>query len=91
MIVLCSIEVLGGYLIKWLFDKELWNYSNHLFNIGRYTSLEMGLLWGISSLFFVYFIKPIVDKFINKTPKLISYMCITLFFIDIVSTIFIKV
>lgn len=43
-IILCIIEALGGYLIKWIFYKELWNYSNHKFNIGRYTSLEMSLV-----------------------------------------------
>ena len=90
MVVLSTIEVLGGYLIKWIFDKELWNYSNHRFNIGRYTSLEMALLWGLSSLFLVCFIKPIVDKVINKIPKFISYVLITLFIIDIIATIFIK-
>ena len=83
-IVLCIIEALGGYLIKWIFDKELWNYSNHKFNIGRYTSLEMSLLWGMSSILLIYFIKPIIDKFINKIPKFISYMCITIFIIDII-------
>ena len=90
MVVLSTVEVLGGYLIKWIFNKELWNYSNHKFNIGKYTSLEMALLWGFSSLFFVYFIKPIVDKFINKIPKFISYMLITLFIIDLIATMFVK-
>ena len=89
-IVLSSIELLGGYLINLIFHKELWNYSNHLFNIGRYTSLEMSLLWGICSILFIYLIKPIVDKFIKKIPSFISYMCITLFIIDTVATIMIK-
>ncbi len=91
MIVLSITEVIGAYLIKWIFNKELWNYTSHKSNIGRYTSLEMGLLWGVSSLFFICFIKPVVDKFINKIPKIISYVCITLFFIDILATSFIKV
>ena len=34
-IILSVIEAFGGYLIKWIFHKELWNYSNHRFNIGR--------------------------------------------------------
>ena len=89
-IILCIIEAIGGYLIKLIFDKELWNYSNHKFNIGRYTSLEMSLLWGISSIVLIYLIKPIIDKFINKIPKFISYMLITIFIIDIIATIFIK-
>lgn len=89
-ISLSAIELLGGYLINWIFDKELWNYSDHLFNIGRYTSLEMSLIWGFSSILFIYLIKPITDKFIKKIPKLISYMCISLFVIDLIATIIIK-
>lgn len=89
-IFLASIESLGGYLIKWMFNKELWNYSNHKFNIGRYTSLEMSLTWGISSILLVCFFKPIVDKFIKKIPKFISYVLITLFVIDLIATISIK-
>lgn len=90
MIILSTIEVIGGYLIELIFNKELWDYTKHKFNIGKYTSLEMGLLWGFASLFFICFIKPIVDKFINKIPKIISYVCITLFFIDIVCSLIIK-
>lgn len=90
-IVLSIIEAIGGYLIKWIFDKELWNYSNHKFNIGRYTSLEMSLLWGISSVLFIYLIKPIIDKIINKIPKFITYMLITIFIADLIATILIKI
>lgn len=89
-IILSFIEVLGGYLIKWIFDRELWNYSNHTFNIGKYTSLEMSFLWGISSSILIYFVKPIVDKFIKKIPKFISYMCITFFIFDLIATIITK-
>ena len=88
--VLAIIEAIGGYLIKWIFDKELWNYKNHLFNIGRYTSLEMSLVWGISSILFIYIIKPIVDNFIIKIPKILSLVCISLFIIDLLVTSFIK-
>lgn len=89
-IVLASIEILGGYLIKCIFNKELWDYSNHRFNIGKYTSLEMSLIWGLSSLLLIYFIKPLIDKCINKIPKIITYIFIILFFIDCIATIFIK-
>ena len=89
-ILLSTIELLGGYLIKWIFDKELWNYSNHLFNIGRYTSLEMAFVWGLSSLLLIYIIKPFVDKFVKKISTFISYMLISLFILDLIITIFIK-
>lgn len=89
-IILASIEVIGGYLIKWIFNTELWDYSNHKFNIGKYTSIEMSLIWGLSSLLLVYFIKPLVDKFVNRIPKILSYVLISLFIIDLITTIIVK-
>jgi len=89
-IILASIEALGGYLIKWIFNTELWNYSNHKFNIGRYTSLEMSLIWGLSSILLIYFIKPLLDKIISKIPKYLTYLLIIIFIIDCITTIIIK-
>lgn len=89
-IALAIIEATGGYLLKFLFNKELWNYSNHNFNIGKYTSLEMALFWGTTSIFLIYIIKPIIDKIINKIPKFVSYILICLFIIDIFLTLIIK-
>ena len=90
-IILSIIESLGGYLIKWIFDIELWNYSNYRFNIGRYTALEMSLIWGLSSILLIYFIKPISDKMVKKIPRIVTYIIIGLFIIDIIVTLFIKV
>lgn len=89
-IVLSSIEALGGYLIKFIFNTELWNYSNHKFNIGSYTSLEISLIWGLSSILLIYFIKPFLDKKISKIPKYLTYSLVVLFFIDCIATIIIK-
>lgn len=90
MIILSTIEVIGGYLIKWIFNQELWDYSNHKFNIGKYTSIEMSLIWGLSSILLIYFIKPIADKIISKIPKFFSYILIILMIIDLLSTVIIK-
>ena len=86
-IALSIIEALGGYLIKWIFNIELWNYTNHKFNIGRYTSLEMLLIWGMSSILVIYFIKPIIDKIMDKIPKILTYILIGLFIIDLIITL----
>ena len=89
-ITLASIEALGGYLIKNIFNKELWSYTNHKFNIGKYTSLEMAFIWGLSSIIFICIIKPIFDKLIQIVPKFLSLVCISLFIIDIIATLLIK-
>ena len=90
-IILSTIEALGGYLIKWIFNVELWNYTNYRFNIGRYTALEIALIWGLSSILLIYFIKPISDKIVKHIPRIVTYIIIGLFIIEIIITLFIKV
>lgn len=90
-IILSLIEMIGGYLIKAIFNKEMWNYTDHILNIGKYASLQMALIWGLSGLALIYFFKPIVDKLATKTPKFIGYVCITLFIIDLIATSVLKI
>ncbi len=86
-LLLCIIEYLSGYLIQQIFHKVFWNYKKHKFNIGLYTSLEMGLVWGVSSLIISIFIEPLCIKYSNKIPKFISYILLGLFILDILLTI----
>ncbi len=84
LFLLCSIslslvELIGGILIKLVFKTELWNYTYQKLDIFTYTSVEMALLWGLSSLLFILFIKPIFDLFILKIPKIIIYILLGLF------------
>lgn len=81
-IILSFMELISGILIEKLFRVTFWDYSNEPFSIFRYTSLKMSFIWGISSLVIIYIIKPILDKFITKIPRLVSYVLITLFTID---------
>ena len=90
IIFLCSVEALGGYLIQGIFNRELWNYSNHKYHIGKYTSLEMGLIWGLSSILLIYFLKPVIDKFVRHIPKWITYLLIVIFILDVIATTVIK-
>ena len=61
------------------------------FHIGNYISLEMAIIWGISSLVVSYLIKPLFDKWIKKIPKCITWILIILFVIDCLITFFTKV
>lgn len=86
-ILLTSLEYFGGIVIETLFHIVFWNYSDMMFNIGKYTSLEMAVIWGIASVVLIYLIKPMVDKFIKKIPKLITWGFVILFVIDVGCTI----
>lgn len=88
--VLSIIELIGGFLIELIFGIEMWNYSKFKFNIGKYISIETSLVWGMSSLILIYFLKPLIDKLINKIPKSITYILIFLFILDCILTLIFK-
>ena len=87
---LSIIEAIGGYIIEFIFNKSMWDYTKLKFNIGKYTAIEMALIWSIGSLIFVYLLKPLFDKKINKTPKFITYFLVFLFILDIFVTLIFK-
>lgn len=88
---LSLIELLGGVLIEKIFNVVFWDYSNLKFHIGHYIALEIGLIWGISSLIIAYIIKPFFDKFITKIPKIFTWIFILIFIADLFITLFTKV
>ena len=88
VVSLSFLEYVGGIIIETLFHIVFWNYSSMRFNIGKYTSLEMAFIWGIASVILIYLIKPLVDKFIKKIPKLITWILLILLSVDLISMIF---
>lgn len=88
--VLSIIEIIGGTLIECIFHKEFWNYEKHLLNIGKYTSIEMSIVWGVAAIIYILFIKKVIDKIIHIIPKSITYFLTVLFVIDICATIIFK-
>ena len=85
-ILVATLEYIGGFLIEFLFGRIFWDYSYETFNIGRYTSLRMCILWGICSLLLIYIIIPFLNKIIKKIPKWITIILVLLFIIDLVIT-----
>ncbi len=85
-IVLSSIEALGGVLIEKIFGEVFWDYSSHRFHIGHYISLEMTLVWGFSSVVFIYIINPLLEGIIKKIPPFITIILVILFLFDCTKT-----
>lgn len=86
-LILSIMEYIGGFLIEILFHKTFWDYSNQALNIGKYTSLSMSIIWGISSIIFLYLLKPLLELIIKKIPKIITYILSIIFIIDFLFTI----
>lgn len=89
-ILLTLIEFIGGHLIEFVFHETFWDYSDHLFNIGKYVSLVMTLVWAIMASIFIYIVRPFIDKFIYVFPKTITYIVTILFILDNIVTLLIK-
>lgn len=82
--LLMGIEYLGGYLIEVVFGFSFWDYSNFKFHIGKYTCFEMGLVWGILGILFIYVFKPFMDRFINKIPRMVTILLIIFIVFDLI-------
>ena len=90
MIVLTLIELIFGYLVNFIFNIDLWDYTNKKYNIGKYICLEISFAWGILSLIFAYIIRPFFDKHIKTLKKKESYIFMIVFLIDFIFTLIIK-
>ncbi len=83
-VILTLLECLGGYLIEIIFGFSFWDYSNYKFNIGKYMCLEMALVWGILSIIFIYLVRPHLDKYIKRIPKLFTILLGSFMFLDFI-------
>ena len=86
-IVLTLIEWIGGIIIEKLFNETMWNYQNYKFNIGKYISLEISIIWGFLALLIIYLIHPKLDKFIIKIPRFVTIIMLIIFIIDLILTL----
>lgn len=91
IIVLTLLEFTGGILIEKIFNVIFWDYSDFKFNIGKYISLEISILWGILSIFIIYVIHPILDGFIKKLPRFITILATIMLITDLSITIITKI
>lgn len=87
-VILGLLELLAGYSLEFLLGRVFWDYGKEVGHIGKYTSLKMMLIWGLSSLILIYLIIPKIEKYIKKIPKVITYILVFLFIIDFSITIY---
>lgn len=89
--IVSALELIVGFLLHKLFNQRWWDYSKVKFNIGGYICLKFSLTWGLICLLIIYFIHPIVVKFIYLIPyNMCLIIIITIFIviiIDLISTL----
>lgn len=89
-LILTFLEFVAGFLIEKIFHVAFWDYSNQKFHIGKYISLSMSLIWGVGSIFLIYYVKPWISDYINKIPNGVTILFIVLFITDIIITMYNK-
>lgn len=89
-IILSLIEGIGGYILNYLFNIEMWNYSHNHPHFGKYICFQNSIIWGILGLAFIYILKHFTDKIINQITKKETYLFLILLSIDIIITLITK-
>jgi len=81
-VILSLIEYLGGNILNYLFDIDMWDYSNIKPNFGKYICLQNSLIWGILGTIYIHIFKPFTDKIIKQITKKETYLFLIIFIID---------
>lgn len=89
-IVLSLIELIGGNVLNMLFDIDMWNYSKDAMNFGKYICLRNSLIWGIMGVLYIHIFKKFTDKILRKITRKETYFFLTIFSIDLLLTLAIK-
>lgn len=62
-------EVICSVLQETIFGTRSWNYSGTFLSIDGRTNFLMAMMWGIVGYFFVFYVYPFINKWIEKIPN----------------------
>lgn len=81
-IVLSIIEFLGGNILNYLFNIDMWDYSKIELHFGKYICLQNSLIWGLFGTLYLHIIKSFTDKIIKQITAKETYLFLIIFIID---------
>lgn len=90
LIVPTTVEYISGYLLKHLFNKVYWDYSDLKHNINGYISLIFSIYWCILSYIGVVYLNPLITSTYLLYGNIINPMLLFLgiiFVLDFMVTI----
>lgn len=87
-----AIEFITGLVMKLIFHRQWWDYSDRKFNILGYICLEFSLMWGVGCTALVALHQFAIINLINGLPtsfgKIVLYILMIILFIDFVVSIY---
>lgn len=89
LILLCfliptTVEYISGYMLKHIFNKIYWDYSNMKYNIHGFVTLRFSLYWTLLSFTGVYFLHPAVYSIYKESEK---FLIIAVCFLSVILTL----
>lgn len=83
------IEYLLSYILEAMYSTRFWDYSYLGWNLNGRICIKYSIFWGILSLILIKYVKPFIDKIINKIPnkKIINITIIIFIAIDLLATV----
>ena len=89
-IILSLIEHIGGTVLNYLFDIDMWDYSREKIHFGKYVCLKNSLIWGLLGIAYIHIFKAFTDKIINQITKKETYLFLVIFVLDTIITLITK-
>ena len=88
-IILGSIaEYAISFMLEAIYGTRFWEYSYMKYHINGRICVVYSLFWGILSLIMIQYVKPLIDKIIDKIQiKWLDYTILLLFIIDALLTV----
>lgn len=83
------IEYGLSYLLEAIYGTRFWDYSYISWNLNGRICIKYSIFWGILAVLLILFVKPFIDKIINKIPnsKTLNLVIIALIIADCIATI----
>ena len=89
-VTLSLIEYLGGNILNYLFDIDMWDYSNIKPNFGKYICLRNSIIWGILGTIYIHIFKKFTDKLLKQITHKETIFFTVLFLLDLIITLITK-
>lgn len=91
MIITTSIEYITSYVLELIFHNKWWDYSDQKFNINGRICLMNAILFGVGSVFILYFANPWLTKFLlqikDKVLIIVTMISFIVFVFDVIYSI----
>lgn len=85
------LEWITGFVLEKVFHNKWWDYSDKPFNIRGYVCLAFSIMWGLSCIFIIRVIHPMISLMVFSIPSFLGNILLAilllLFAVDTIVTI----